>query len=260
MQILLPKRLLPKFVDGAGDICRGDRIRPLRCTRGCVHAVIRHLQSLSSQRPRPARGPALNNARPHIGPEVESARELLRLSIHPSHVACSLGDCTDLHSRTWDQTRRSGSDRTAVVCARLRHQRSQRHQFLAGSVALFDIILVPEPTRPAAMECQAAQVALGIVGGIVVGWIMRMLGFYTSRGLIPSILIAILGAVVLVSLARMFKKAWLAPRFQVYRTEGSWSFPRFISTKSSYACLSGQPGDAPKHLRPGPGLSGFLGT
>jgi hypothetical protein len=103
-----------------------------------------NLQSPTPQRPRPARGPALNNARPHTGPEVGSARELLRPSIHPSHVARSLGDCMDLHSRTWGQTRRSGSDRTALVCARLRHQRSQQHQFLAGSVASFDIILVPE--------------------------------------------------------------------------------------------------------------------
>src|SRR6266481_6926741 len=106
------------------------------------HAVIRDLQSPTPQRPRPARVPALNNARPHTGPEVGSARELLRPSIHPSHVARLLGDCTDLHSRTWDQTRRSGSDPTALVCARLRHQRSQQHQSLAGSVAFFDIILV----------------------------------------------------------------------------------------------------------------------
>ena len=108
-----------------------------------------NLQSPTPQRPRPARVPALSNARPHTGPEVGSARELLRPSIHLSYVARSLGDCMDLHSRTWDQTRRFGSDRTALVCARLRHQRSQQHQFLAGSVASFDIILVPEPTWPA---------------------------------------------------------------------------------------------------------------
>jgi uncharacterized membrane protein YeaQ/YmgE (transglycosylase-associated protein family) len=51
------------------------------------------------------------------------------------------------------------------------------------------------------------DIILGMVGGIVGGWIMRMLGFYTSGGLIPSILIAILGAVVLVSIVRMLKKA-----------------------------------------------------
>jgi uncharacterized membrane protein YeaQ/YmgE (transglycosylase-associated protein family) len=51
------------------------------------------------------------------------------------------------------------------------------------------------------------DIVLGIVGGIVGGWILRILGFYTSGGLIPSILVAILGAVVLVSIARMLKKA-----------------------------------------------------
>jgi uncharacterized membrane protein YeaQ/YmgE (transglycosylase-associated protein family) len=51
------------------------------------------------------------------------------------------------------------------------------------------------------------DIVLGIVGGIVGGRIMSMLGFYRSGGLIPSIVVAILGAVVLVSLVRMLKKA-----------------------------------------------------
>ncbi len=51
------------------------------------------------------------------------------------------------------------------------------------------------------------DIVLGIVGGIVGGWIMSMLGFYTSGDLITSIVVAILGAVVLVSLVRMLKKA-----------------------------------------------------
>ena len=51
------------------------------------------------------------------------------------------------------------------------------------------------------------DIALGIVGGVIGGWIMNLLGFYTSWGLIPSILVAILGAVVLVALLRMLKRA-----------------------------------------------------
>jgi len=51
------------------------------------------------------------------------------------------------------------------------------------------------------------DIVLGIVGSIVGGWIMRLLGFYTTGGLVPNILVAILGAVVLVALARMLKKA-----------------------------------------------------
>ena len=51
------------------------------------------------------------------------------------------------------------------------------------------------------------DIILGICGGLVGGWILRLLGFYTSGGLIPTILTAILGAVILVAIARMLKKA-----------------------------------------------------
>ena len=51
------------------------------------------------------------------------------------------------------------------------------------------------------------DLVLGVVGAIVGGWIMRILGFYTTGGLIPNILVAILGAVVVVALVRMLKKA-----------------------------------------------------
>jgi len=51
------------------------------------------------------------------------------------------------------------------------------------------------------------DIVLGIVGGIIGGWIMSFLGFYSSGGLIPSILVAILGAVVLVAVVRALKKA-----------------------------------------------------
>jgi len=51
------------------------------------------------------------------------------------------------------------------------------------------------------------DIVLGIVGSIVGGWIIRLLGFYTTGGLVPNFLVAILGAVVLVALARMLKKA-----------------------------------------------------
>jgi uncharacterized membrane protein YeaQ/YmgE (transglycosylase-associated protein family) len=47
---------------------------------------------------------------------------------------------------------------------------------------------------------------LGLVGGFIGGCIMGLLGFTTSGGLIPSILVAILGAVVLIYIVRMFKK------------------------------------------------------
>ncbi len=51
------------------------------------------------------------------------------------------------------------------------------------------------------------DILLGIVGGIIGGWVLRFLGFYTTGGLIPSILVAIFGAVILVVLVRALRRA-----------------------------------------------------
>jgi uncharacterized membrane protein YeaQ/YmgE (transglycosylase-associated protein family) len=51
------------------------------------------------------------------------------------------------------------------------------------------------------------DILLGIAGAIVGSWILRLLGFYHTGGLVPSILVAILGAVVLVAVVRAIKKA-----------------------------------------------------
>jgi uncharacterized membrane protein YeaQ/YmgE (transglycosylase-associated protein family) len=51
------------------------------------------------------------------------------------------------------------------------------------------------------------DIVLGILGGIFGGWILGVLGLYSGGGLIPSILTAIVGAVILVALVRMIKKA-----------------------------------------------------
>jgi uncharacterized membrane protein YeaQ/YmgE (transglycosylase-associated protein family) len=48
------------------------------------------------------------------------------------------------------------------------------------------------------------DILLGIAGAI---FVLRVLGFYTSGGLLPSILVAILGAVLLVVIVRALKKA-----------------------------------------------------
>jgi uncharacterized membrane protein YeaQ/YmgE (transglycosylase-associated protein family) len=50
-----------------------------------------------------------------------------------------------------------------------------------------------------------ADILLGIVGGIVGGWIMSLLGFY-GGGLIYSIVVATLGAILLIWLSRIIKK------------------------------------------------------
>lgn len=49
------------------------------------------------------------------------------------------------------------------------------------------------------------DIVLGIAGAIVGGFVLRLLGFYTSGGLVPEILVAILGAVILVWIARKIK-------------------------------------------------------
>ncbi len=51
------------------------------------------------------------------------------------------------------------------------------------------------------------DIILGIVGGIVGNWILELLGFATRGGLIANILVAILGAVLLVVIVRALKKA-----------------------------------------------------
>jgi len=51
------------------------------------------------------------------------------------------------------------------------------------------------------------DILLGIVGAAVGNWVLRLLGFYTSGGLITRILVAILGAVIVVALVRLLKKA-----------------------------------------------------
>jgi uncharacterized membrane protein YeaQ/YmgE (transglycosylase-associated protein family) len=50
------------------------------------------------------------------------------------------------------------------------------------------------------------DIVLGIVGGVVGGWLLGIFGIH-GGGLVGSILVAIFGAVVLIWLSRMIKKA-----------------------------------------------------
>lgn len=50
------------------------------------------------------------------------------------------------------------------------------------------------------------DILLGIVGALVGGRLMALLGFYTTGGLLPSILVAVLGSVIVVALVRQLKK------------------------------------------------------
>ncbi len=50
------------------------------------------------------------------------------------------------------------------------------------------------------------DIVIGILGGVIGGWVLSLLGFYTSGGLIARILVAILGAVLLVTFVRMLRR------------------------------------------------------
>ena len=51
------------------------------------------------------------------------------------------------------------------------------------------------------------DILLGIAGAIVGGFLLRLVGLYSSGGLIPEIIVAIIGAVFLIWLSRKLKKA-----------------------------------------------------
>lgn len=50
------------------------------------------------------------------------------------------------------------------------------------------------------------DIILGIVGAVLGGWLVGMLGIHAG-GLIGTIVVAIIGAVILISITRLLKKA-----------------------------------------------------
>ena len=51
------------------------------------------------------------------------------------------------------------------------------------------------------------DIILGIVGGVVGGWLFDALGIFPGGGLVGSIIVAFVGAVVLVAITRMLRRA-----------------------------------------------------
>jgi uncharacterized membrane protein YeaQ/YmgE (transglycosylase-associated protein family) len=51
------------------------------------------------------------------------------------------------------------------------------------------------------------DILLGIAGAIIGSRLLGLLGIYSNGGIVPSILIAIVGAVFLVALVRMLRRA-----------------------------------------------------
>ena len=51
------------------------------------------------------------------------------------------------------------------------------------------------------------DIILGILGGIVGGWVFGLLGLSSGGGMIGSIIVAFVGAVILVGITRLLKRA-----------------------------------------------------
>jgi uncharacterized membrane protein YeaQ/YmgE (transglycosylase-associated protein family) len=51
------------------------------------------------------------------------------------------------------------------------------------------------------------DIVLGIVGGLLGGWIFGQLGIWPAGGMIGSIIVAFVGAVILVAITRLLKRA-----------------------------------------------------
>ena len=51
------------------------------------------------------------------------------------------------------------------------------------------------------------DIILGILGGVLGGWLFGVLGIWPGGGIIGSIIVAFVGAVILVGLTRLIKRA-----------------------------------------------------
>ena len=51
------------------------------------------------------------------------------------------------------------------------------------------------------------DIVLGILGGLLGGWLFGMLGIWHGGGMIGSIIVAFIGAVILVAITRVLKRA-----------------------------------------------------
>jgi uncharacterized membrane protein YeaQ/YmgE (transglycosylase-associated protein family) len=52
-----------------------------------------------------------------------------------------------------------------------------------------------------------ADIILGLLGGVLGGWIFEKLGVSTGGGMIGSIIVAFIGALILVGITRLLKRA-----------------------------------------------------
>ena len=51
------------------------------------------------------------------------------------------------------------------------------------------------------------DIVLGLLGGVIGGWVFGSLGIWPTGGIVGSIAVSFVGAVILVALTRMLKRA-----------------------------------------------------
>jgi uncharacterized membrane protein YeaQ/YmgE (transglycosylase-associated protein family) len=51
------------------------------------------------------------------------------------------------------------------------------------------------------------DIILGILGGMLGGWVFGLLGIWPGGGILGAIIVSFVGAVILVAISRMLKKA-----------------------------------------------------
>ena len=54
---------------------------------------------------------------------------------------------------------------------------------------------------------QAGDIIIGIVGGFIGGWLAEVLGLEVGNDMVPSLITAVFGAAIFISIMRMFAKA-----------------------------------------------------
>lgn len=54
---------------------------------------------------------------------------------------------------------------------------------------------------------RAGDIIIGIVGGFIGGWLAEVLGLEVGNDLVPSLITAVFGAAIFISVMRMFARA-----------------------------------------------------
>jgi len=53
------------------------------------------------------------------------------------------------------------------------------------------------------------DIILGILGGVLGGWVFGLLGIWPGDSILGAIIVSFVGAIILVAITRLLKRAWL---------------------------------------------------